>query len=385
MKLRDFLRFPAWAMRPLLGAALCVSGMASHAADNAPAAAKPALTVTLAAVKQERVNPSVAANGTLAAWQEAVVGAEVSGLRIAQLQAQLGDRVKKGQVLATLADEMIRSEVMQAQAALTEAQAQAKEAQNQLERALSLQQNGFYSTAQVTQVQASEQSARARVQSAQAALSIQQLRLAQTQIRAPDAGIVSARTATVGSVVAAGTELFRLIRQGRIEWRAEVPAQELPRIRPGAAVRLNSASGAALTGRVRSLAPTVDARTRNALVYVDLDATSTQSATAALPGMFARGEIALEAVQALTVPQQSLVLRDGLQAVFVLQGADRVKLVPVKTGRVLGEQVEIQEGLSAQAQVVTQGAGFLNDGDTVRVQPQGKAAPAPVAKPAAKP
>jgi multidrug efflux pump subunit AcrA (membrane-fusion protein) len=105
---------------------------------------------------------------------------------------------------------------------------------------------------------------------AQAQLDSQLLRLKNTQLLAPDSGVISARTATVGSVVGAGTEMFKLIRQGRLEWRGEVTSAELGRITTGTGVLVTAPSGAQMKGKVRSLAPTVDAATRNGLVYVDL-------------------------------------------------------------------------------------------------------------------
>jgi RND family efflux transporter MFP subunit len=167
-------------------------------------------------------------------------------------------------------------------------------------------------------------------------------------------------------VAAPGAELFRLIREGRLEWRAEVTASELAKLRPGLPVRVQPASGGELQGRVRLLAPTVDAQTRSALVYVDLPPFA-QAPGAARPGMFARGEFQLGESEALTVPQRALVLRDGFEHVFELQADQRVREVQVRTGRRLGERVEIVSGLSPQAKVVVQGAGFLNDGDLVQV------------------
>ena len=92
-------------------------------------------------------------------------------------------------------------------------------------------------------------------------------------VLAPDDGVVSVRSATVGAVVAPGTELFRLIRQGRLEWRAEVAATDLARLSVGQNVRVQPVGGPALTGTVRMVAPTLDPQTRNALVYVDLPTT----------------------------------------------------------------------------------------------------------------
>ena len=162
-----------------------------------------------------------------------------------------------------------------------------------------------------------------------------------------------------------------MVRKGRLEWRAEVTATELRRIQPGAKVSVTAASGAAAEGTVRMVAPTVDPQTRNALVYVDLPANTDFRA-----GMFARGEFALGSSDALTVPQEALVVRDGFSYVFVVGGDQRVQMRKVQTGRRVADRVEVLSGLDAGASVAVRGAGFLNDGDLVRVA-------APAAAPAA--
>lgn len=324
---------------------------------------KPSLTVSVALPQSASMVQRLQANGSLAAWQEAVVGAEANGLKITEVRVNVGDRVQRGDVLALLQADALRAELAQAEAALAEATASAQEAKAQAERARSLQQQGFFSNAQLSQALAAEASAAARVQSARAVVQLQNVRLAQTQVRAPDAGVISARQASVGSVVGAGTELFRLIRQGRIEWRAEVTATELGRIQLGAPVQLKAASGQVLQGKVRMVAPSVDAQTRNALVYVDLPA-QTGSARA---GMFAHGEITLGQSQALTLPQSAVVVRDGFSYVYSVGADQKVSQIKVQTGRQSADRVEVTAGLKADARVVTGGGAFLNHGDTVRV------------------
>jgi RND family efflux transporter MFP subunit len=316
----------------------------------------------------------ISANGNLAAWQEAIIGAEASGLKITEVRVNVGDRVQRGDVLATLQSDTLRAELAQAEGLLAEATASAQEAKAQSDRARSLQQQGFFSNAQLSQTLAADASAQARVQSARAMVQLQTVRLSQTQVRAPDAGVISARQATVGSVVGAGTELFRLIRQGRIEWRAEVTAAEIGRIQVGSAVQIKAASGQLLQGKVRMVAPSVDAQTRNAIVYVDLPA-ATGSARA---GMYARGEIALGQSQALTVPQSAVVVRDGFSYVYTVGADQKVSQLKVQTGRQSGDRVEVTSGLKADARVVASGGAFLNHGDTVRVvdAPAAQAAPA---------
>lgn len=329
---------------------------------------KPSLTVALALPQSAAMAQGLQANGSLAAWQEAVVGAEANGLKITEVRVNVGDRVQRGDVLATLQSDTLRAELAQAEGSLAEATASAQETKVQAERARALQLQGFYSSAQLSQALATELSAAARVQSARALVQLQQLRVAQTVVKAPDAGVISARQATVGSVVGAGTELFRLIRQGRLEWRAEVTAADIGRVQVGALAQITAASGQQLQGKVRMVAPSVDAQTRNALVYVDLPA-NTGSARA---GMYAKGEIALaqsQNMQALSVPQTAVVVRDGFSYIYTVNAERKVSQLKVRTGRLNGDRIEVLGGLPPDAQVVVSGGAFLNHGDTVRVVP----------------
>lgn len=360
------------------GGALVFSG-ASRAADEPKAvhAQRPALTVSTAQPQRTSVPIRLAANGSIAAWQEAIIGAETNGLRLTEVRVNVGDVVKAGQVLATFSPDTVQAEVAQVRASLLEAQATAAEAAANAERARSLQATGALSQQQIQQFTTAEQTAQARVEAARAALNAQQLRLRHTQVLAPDSGVISARTATVGAVVGAGTELFRMVRKGRLEWRAEVTSTELRRIKPGDKVTVTAASGATAEGTVRMIAPTVDPQTRNGLVYVDLPATvaGTGAGSAAiLAGMFARGEFALGQSDALTVPQEALVVRDGFAYVFVIGADNRVQMRKVNTGRRVADRVEVLSGLDAGVSIAVRGAGFLNDGDLVRVA----AAPAAV-------
>lgn len=365
----------AWRFLSLGAVVLAATWGVAAQESAASQATKPSLTVTVTAPQTATLAQNIKANGNLAAWQEAVVGAEANGLKITEVRVNVGDRVRQGDVLAVLQADGLRAELAQAEGLLAEATASSQEATAQAERARSLQQQGFFSAAQLSQALAAEASSVARVQSARALVQLQNVRLSQTRVRAPDAGVISARLATVGSVVGAGTELFRLIRQGRIEWRAEVTATEIGRIHVGAPVQIQAASGQLLQGKVRMVAPSVDAQTRNALVYVDLSG-PTGSARA---GMFAQGEITLGQTQALTVPRTAVVVRDGFSYVYVLGADQKVSQIKVQTGRQSGDRVEVTSGLQGHEQVVVSGGAFLNHGDTVRVVD----APAPQALPAA--
>jgi RND family efflux transporter MFP subunit len=370
----------AVALIVLAIAGLLAWKFASGRADEKKAAVRPALTVTTVLPQRVSLPVKLAANGNIVAWQEASVGTETAGLRLTEVHVNVGDRVSKGQVLASFAAETPRAEVAQSRAALAEAEASAADAAGNAQRARSLQATGALSASQINQYLTAEKTAKARLEAARALLQAQQVRLDQTHVFAPDSGIISARTATVGAVVGSGTELFRLIRQGRLEWRAEVTSAELGRITPGTTAIVTAASGARLAGRVRTIGPTVDPQTRSALVYVDL-APLPGMAGNARAGMFARGEFDLGATPALTVPQAAVVVRDGFSYLYRVNPDSRVSQIKVQTGRLAGDQLEILGGLEADTRVVAAGAGFLNDGDLVRVTeaPLAAGATAPIA------
>lgn len=376
MKLPTLSR-PAIATVATVGLVLATSWLlprAGTAANDKPAgkpgasasAAKPVLTVTTARPQLAQLPQLLAANGDIAAWQEASIGSEANGLRLTEVLVNVGDRVRAGQVLARFSEDTVQADLAQAKASLLEAQATLAEAASNAERARTLANTGALSTQQINQYQTAEQTAKARVAAADAALAAQKLRLKFTQLLAPDDGVISARTATVGAVVANGTELFRMIRKGRLEWRAEVMASELARIKPGTAVTLQAANGTTLQGKVRMIGPTVNPQNRSALVYVDLSPAAAGDAPAKA-GMFARGEFTLGSGNGVTVPQQAVVVRDGFSYVFRMNTDGRVSQLKVKTGRYLKDRVEITDGITLDSDLVVAGAGFLNDGDLVRI------------------
>ncbi|WP_337881170.1 efflux RND transporter periplasmic adaptor subunit [Rheinheimera sp.] len=325
--------------------------------------ARPALTVSVVSPQWQSWPLQLVASGNIMAWQEASIGAEANALRLHEVYVNVGDQVRKGQLLAQFAADTVQAELALSRAAVSEAQARLKDAAADAARARSLVHGSVaLSKQQVQRYLNAEQIAAAQLNAAQAALQLQQLRLKQCRVLAPDDGVISARTATKGAVVPAGQELFRLIRKNRLEWRAEVAAGELDLLRAGQQVKLLPVGGAPVQGRLRSVAPVVDTQNRNGLIYVDLPAGSAVSA-----GMFARGEFVLGDKPALVLPAQSVVQRDGFSYVFVLQPDSTVRLNKVSTGRRQGEAVEILAGLALTARVVALGGAFLSDGDQVQL------------------
>lgn len=333
-------------------------------------AGRPALTVTLTAPQRADWPLRLAGSGGIAAWQEVVVASEVGGWRLVEVAAQVGDVVRRGQLLARLSTDMVNADLAQSRASVAEAKALLAEARANADRARELKPTGVYSLQQTQAILTAEETAKARLLALEARIQSDQVRLAQTRIVAPDDGIISARNALEGAVAQPGQELFRLIRRGRLEWRAEVSAADLSRVKPGMLANLSTPSGQAVKGTVRVVAPTVDAATRNGQVLIDLAPGSD-----AKPGMFARGEIDVGQASGWTLPQTAVILRDGFSSVMRVGADARVSQLKVTLGRRSGDRVEIASGLAQDARVVLNGGAFLADGDLVKVVDAAPAVP----------
>jgi len=291
----------------LLGAGAWLLAGNTHAGPNAPAVSsfgRPALTVRTTVLHNEKWARTLQANGSIVPWQEAVIGAQVQGLRIAEVKVSIGDHVKQGEVLATL-DNVVRAE---------------------------------------------EDAPRA----------------VQGRIVAPDSGIISAANATVGSMSQPGAELFRLIRKGRLEWHADLTADELMLLKRGMTAEVMLGEGRLIRGTVRAISPSVDPKTRYGYALVALP-----ESEGVVAGAFARGVFDLNGgTKTLRSLPQSAVMQRGSVTFVLVVGEDRhVHERPVKIGQRNGDRVQIWEGLKPGEPVVETGGAFLTEGDVVQVIP----------------
>ncbi len=320
----------------------------------AAASTAAALTVTAASPHRATWATTLEVPGAIAPWQEAIVSAQISGYQITEVLVNVGDQVKKGQVLARINQALLRADEALALANYEQADANHK-------RAISLKTNGFISDQNILQLET-------QVKTTRALLDAKRLQIRYTDVVAPDDGAISARNATIGSVANTGQELFRLVRQNRLEWRGELSAKQISQIQPGQAVSLALPSGAVASAVVRQASPTLNADSRLGLVYADIAADSEARA-----GMYAVGRIAIGQAPALVVPAEAVVLRDGRNYVLELantpagDGTAKVVLRAVDVGRREGQEIEIVSGLDDGARLAVRGSGFLNDGDAVRV------------------
>jgi RND family efflux transporter MFP subunit len=265
-------------------------------------------------------------------------------------------------VLAKLDDTLLRAEVDQRAAALAEAKAALDEAKANADRTTALLKRGASSDQEAIQKSTAAATAIARVASAQAQLATAEQRLSYATIVAPDYGVISARTVSVGQLAPAGTDLFKMIRQNRVEWRAEIPEAQIGSVKAGMAVKVKRADGTFATGRIRAVAPSLDSNTRRGIAYADL-----KLEDGIRPGMFASGTIELGHQQTHVLPLAAVTVRDGFSYVFVLGNNNKVVQRQVKVGRFFSDGIEIVEGIAANDAIIAQGAGFLRDGDQVRV------------------
>jgi HlyD family secretion protein len=347
------------------------------------------IATTLARAERHSITETLAVTGSLVAREENVVGAEVDGLRIVELLADVGDRVEAGQVLARLDGTMLRTQlaqntamiaiaqasVAQMQASMAEMQANEAEAADALNRTLTLNSTGTISPAQLlaretqAKVAAAKSTAAAenlRMAKAEEAFAEAQrgeieLKIARTELKAPTAGIISHRAARLGAVTGtAGEPLFRLIRNGQIEFDAEVPETVLPQIEPAQDVEVwLPGVSQSIRGHVRLVDPIVDKASRLGRVAVALSPHAAMRA-----GVFARGSITLGKRQAVTVPLSAVSFsKNGSYVQLATNNV--VELRNVQTGLARGTRVEIVSGLIEGQEVVVRAAAFVRPGDRI--------------------
>jgi RND family efflux transporter MFP subunit len=323
------------------------------------------LAVRSVVARMEQWPETIEAFGNIAPWEEMIVSAHVEGQPLVELRANVGDRVRSGQVLARFDTAMLIAEVRRLRAEVEQAMAEVGQANAERDRALQLADSGAVSKQELMQRVTAAQVAGARLSASRARLSARELDLQRADVMAPDDGTISARNAQAGIVGTPGLELFRIIRHDRLEWRGELTAAQLSRVAPGQQVQLSLPGGAAANARIRRLAPAMNMQTRLATIYADIEPGGPARA-----GTYVNGRIALGERPALVVPASSIVVRDGYSFAFkvISEGeARRVTQERVEVGRRTGTDVEILAGLSDGERVVAHGAGFLDDGDSVRV------------------
>ncbi len=353
------------SLATLLLATLVAIEPAVGAAEKAKVADESGLqAVTAIAPVKTPLTRHLSATGSIFAWQEVIIAPEVGGYQIASVSVEIGDHVKRGQELVSLSSELLASQVAVAKAGVTQADAQLNNAKAALARGESVFEKGVLSRADIDTLRANAISAEANAATARANLDSAELRLRLTRVRAPDDGIISARSANIGQVVQVGTELLRLLRRGRVEWRAEVPEADMRSIRAGMKVQIQTAEGAQLDGKVRSVAPTIQSANRTGLIYVDIPAGS-----GARPGMFARGDIQISLGSALMVPMSCVQAQDGYSYVYVLKDDRSVQRRRVQTGAIQSGAIEITQGLAAGERIINSGVAFLRDGQRVNLRP----------------
>lgn len=335
-------------------------------ADDATTLAAPEKPVLTVAVVQPQLlthDKTLVAEGEVAAREMAAVNAQVAGVALLKLHADVGDRVKAGEVLAEFDAAMIRHDLSQAKAAVARAESTLSLAKSNAVRARKLLKDKAMSQLDADRLLSAEQEARAALDGALAARDAAQLRLGYAEVHAPVDGIVITRPAEVGMTANIGLPLFTLMAGGALEWRAQVAALDVAQLGEGTRVRLPFGNGEAVSGRIAKFAPVADARSRRVTVFVAMEPHALLRA-----GMFLRGEFLLGKAEVLTVPAAALVREDGHDYVMRVDANGRIVREKPLLGTRLDDRVVVESGLAADARIVARGGAFLQDGDLVRVE-----------------
>ena len=377
----------------LAALALATHGFAAEA--NTPSAEHsaglPSIIVTDAEVRP--LTEVVLATGTIRPVEEVFVQPLVEGLSIETINAEIGDRVEKGDTLAVLRTDMLLLEksslqankakaaasLAQLKAQLTASEAAATDAERQFTRTKRLAENGSTSTATLEQAETEALRAEASRAAAEEAVSVARadiavteakiddiaLRLERTNVKAPGSGVISDRNARLGAIASGSANpMFTIIEDGAIELVAEVPENNMMKVMKGQKARISLVGGTApLPGTVRLVSPIVDEITRLGNVYITLDDPQT-----ARSGMYASAEIIVAEAESLSLPLTAVNIdRNGATVRRVDDGV--VEIVDVSTGIQDGDIVEIVSGLSAGDQVVAKAGAYVRAGDRINPVP----------------
>ncbi|MBP2160683.1 MULTISPECIES: efflux RND transporter periplasmic adaptor subunit [Asticcacaulis] len=341
---------------PLVAVGLCVvlAGALTGCEHKDEAKAKAttpanATLVNYVTAGQDTAPVTVSGSGTISAWQEVPIGAETGGLTAVALLVDEGQSVAKGQPLLKMNDVLLQAQVRQAKAS-------AVQAEKAYARAKELHDKQYLSAAALDQAFANQETTAAALATAQTQLSL-------ATVRAPVAGVISSRKAVLGQVIQPGAELFRIVRDGRIELNMEVVESELSMVKAGMPASVTTATTGTVTGTVRIVTPMVDPATR--LGYARI---SVPWSSGLRPGMFASGQVSVGSQSVTTVPQVAIVYSENTPGVFVVGADGKAHRRKVTLGGQSGKNVIVREGLQSGDRIVTTGAGFLNDGDKVKLQ-----------------
>lgn len=361
-------RWIATAIAVLIAAAVIVWVMRSGsepAAGTAAGGTREALPlVTVVTPGLSAVASRVTFTGAIRARNDIPIGVEGDGGRIVSIHAEVGDRVKRGQVLARLDQSVILPQVHRLAASLEEARAQAALSQAEYERARGVEASGALSAEEIERRRARAVTDEARVKVAAAQLAEAQARLRRTEIRAPADGVVLVRNAEVGQMASpAGEPLFRLAQGGEVEMRGQVAEQDLPLLAVGqpATVRLTG-SAEPFTGTVRLLGAIIDPQTRLGEIRLAL-----QPDPQLRPGAFARGEVIVSEADRAVLPQTAVLSDSRGTYVLVVNGENRVERRPVRVANTVPSGVVIAEGVDGSERIVATAGAFLREGEAVRI------------------
>ncbi|EKF73738.1 RND efflux membrane fusion protein [Alcanivorax hongdengensis A-11-3] len=287
------------------------------------------------------------------------------GGKISDRKVEVGDRVKKGQVLARLNAEDVRLELESARARLASAEADHRLAKSELERYRELLERKVVSRSQFDAVDSRFDASLAQLKQARAQLNVARNQTDYAELRAPRPGVIAQRLAEAGQVVAAGQAVFVLAVDGDREVRIDLPEQDIDRFSVGkpVSIELWSRPGKPFPGKIRELSPAADPRSRTYEARVAFD----NDQVGADLGQSARVFVGnASAESALLLPLAAVTADDGSPYVWVVDPASlTLKKTPVRTGPYLAEQVPVLEGLKPGDWVVAAGTQLLSEGEKV--------------------
>jgi len=348
--------------------ALAVAGAATGQSPGAP----PPATVSIASAASADFAPVQWVPGTVVSREDARVASEQGGRVVAV--AEVGDRVRAGDVLARLDDEALKLHEQENRATIARSEAQLDYAKKQAERLDALEQQSSVGRSQLEEARSQRDVLEQDLAGARLALAETQRRLRAAVVRAPFDGVVAERFTQRGEFLAVGGTVVRLVNPEKLEVSAQAPVALAPRVAPGTLVAVRGGEQL-VEHAVRTVVPVADLQSRQVEVRVALDDNELAIGSpveVAVPTAAPRAVVA--------VPRDALILRATETFVFRVAADGKAERIGVTTGGAQGDLIEVRGAIAAGDRLVVRGGERLQAGQLVKIVEPVEASPLPIAR-----
>lgn len=323
------------------------------------------VTQSSALMTVEKIKPTsktvqdvIKSSGVIAPVNEVSVSSEIGGQKLSLVYADVGQYVKKGQILAKLNTDLLEKDIMVAEASLKKSKAALELSTFNYENSKKLRQSSSISEQELMQAKAQYLSNSADASQYQGQLDALKIKQKYANISAPVSGIITSKSAIAGAIISPGVELFKIIKDSAYEWKAEVDSDNYSALKLQQKAVFNMGDKT-YEGVVSKISPSLDTASKKLIAYV-----TPSSSKGLIGGVVASGNIFTQHKEVVALPESSFIFDQGKAFVFKINSG-RVLKTAVQVGARYNDYFEVLTPLSLEEEFVKSGVGLLVDGDFI--------------------